>query len=132
MEARSFSQEKSQQLMRKVKEYKADLKKITEDSRQAQGAASGTCMPVIKAAFCLPLHQSHVHDRPARRLLSFYTHSLAFRTASLLSLAQSRRQSLLYGLLKRGAESGAYLIPTWQRLAQVQMNQLSGQSSQKV
>ncbi|DBA77306.1 TPA: hypothetical protein ACH3X2_000828 [Trebouxia sp. C0005] len=41
MEARSFSQEKSQQLMRKVKEYKADLKKITEDSRQAQGAASG-------------------------------------------------------------------------------------------
>ncbi|KAL3133184.1 hypothetical protein ABBQ38_007074 [Trebouxia sp. C0009 RCD-2024] len=42
MEARSFSQEKSQQLMRKVKEYKADLKKITEDSRQAQGAASGS------------------------------------------------------------------------------------------
>lgn len=41
MEARSFSQEKSQHLMRKVKEYKADLKKITEDSRQAQGAASG-------------------------------------------------------------------------------------------
>ena len=41
MEARSFSQEKSQQLMRKVKEYKADLKKITEDSRQAQGGASG-------------------------------------------------------------------------------------------
>lgn len=69
MEARSFSQEKSQQLMRKVKEYKADLKKITEDSRQAQGAASGICMPSIIAAFCLPLNQSHVHDRPASRLL---------------------------------------------------------------
>ena len=41
MEARSFSQEKSQQLMRKVKEYKADLKKITEDSKTAQGASSG-------------------------------------------------------------------------------------------
>ena len=41
MEARSFSQEKSQQLMRKVKEYKADLKKITEDSKAAQGASSG-------------------------------------------------------------------------------------------
>ena len=41
MEARSFSPDKSQQLMRKVKEYKADLKKITEDSRQAQGAAPG-------------------------------------------------------------------------------------------
>ena len=63
MEARSFSQEKSQQLMRKVKEYKADLKKITEDSRQAQGAASGICMLVTKAAFCLPLDQSHVHVR---------------------------------------------------------------------
>ena len=49
MEARSFSQEKSQQLMRKVKEYKADLKKITEDSRQAQGAASG----LIPAASCV-------------------------------------------------------------------------------
>ena len=61
MEARSFSQEKSQQLMRKVKEYKADLKKITEDSRQAQGAASGICMPVIKAAFRLHLNQSHDH-----------------------------------------------------------------------
>lgn len=46
MEARSFSQEKSQQLMRKVKEYKADLKKITEDSRQAQGAASGVTSAV--------------------------------------------------------------------------------------
>lgn len=43
MEARSFSQDKSQQLMRKVKEYKADLKKITDDSRQAQAAAGGTC-----------------------------------------------------------------------------------------
>ena len=42
MEARSFSQEKSQQLMRKVKEYKADLKKITEDSKQAQGSGSGS------------------------------------------------------------------------------------------
>lgn len=41
MEARSFSQEKSQQLMRKVKEYKADLKKITDDSRQAQAAGGG-------------------------------------------------------------------------------------------
>ena len=41
MEARSFSQEKSQQLMRKVKEYKSDLKKITEDSKAAQGSASG-------------------------------------------------------------------------------------------
>ncbi len=53
MEARSFSQEKSQQLMRKVKEYKADLKKITEDSRQAQGAASGICMPVINSCILL-------------------------------------------------------------------------------
>ena len=41
MEARSFSQDKSQQLMRKVKEYKADLKKITDDSKQAQGSAAG-------------------------------------------------------------------------------------------
>ncbi len=77
MEARSFSQEKSQQLMRKVKEYKADLKKITEDSRQAQGAASGICMPINIAAFCLPLHQSHVHDRLASRLLPLCTPSLA-------------------------------------------------------
>ncbi len=53
MEARSFSQEKSQQLMRKVKEYKADLKKINEDSRQAQGAASGICMPVINSCILL-------------------------------------------------------------------------------
>ena len=43
MEARSFSQDKSQQLMRKVKEYKADLKKITDDSRQAQAASGGMC-----------------------------------------------------------------------------------------
>lgn len=41
MEARSFSQEKSQQLMRKVKEYKSDLKKITEDSKAAEGSTSG-------------------------------------------------------------------------------------------
>ena len=129
MEARSFSQEKSQQLMRKVKEYKADLKKITEDSRQAQGAASGICMPIIFAAFCLPLHQNHAHDTPVSRLLSFCTPDLAFRTASLLSLAQSWRQSLLYGLLNWGE---AYLIPTWQRLAQVEFNQSSAQSSQQM
>ena len=129
MEARSFSQEKSQQLMRKVKEYKADLKKITEDSRQAQGAASGICMPIIIAVLCLPLHHSHVHGRPASRLLPFCKPSLAFMTASLLLLAQSRRQSLLYGLLNRGE---AYLTPTWHRLAQVKTNQSCAQSSQKV
>ena len=66
MEARSFSQEKSQQLMRKVKEYKADLKKITEDSRQAQGGASGTsaiCNRLshkLLSDLCLVITDKHV------------------------------------------------------------------------
>lgn len=41
MEARSFSQDKSQQLLRKVKDYQADLRKISDDFKQAQGGAGG-------------------------------------------------------------------------------------------
>ena len=41
MEARSFSQDKSQQLLRKVKDYQADLRKISDDFTQAQGGAGG-------------------------------------------------------------------------------------------
>lgn len=39
MEARSFSPDKSRQLLVKVKEYKADLAKLKEDAQKA--AASG-------------------------------------------------------------------------------------------
>ena len=42
MEARSFSQDKSQQLLRKVKDYQADLRKISDDFKQAQGGAGGS------------------------------------------------------------------------------------------
>ena len=41
MEARSFSQDKSQQLLRKVKDYQADLRKISDDFKQAQGGGGG-------------------------------------------------------------------------------------------
>ena len=39
MEARSFSPEKSRQMLAKVKEYKGDLAKLREDAKNA--AASG-------------------------------------------------------------------------------------------
>ena len=41
MEARSFSHDKSQQLLRKVKDYQADLRKISDDFKQAQGGGGG-------------------------------------------------------------------------------------------
>eukprot|EP00884_Botryococcus_braunii_P015254 jgi/Botrbrau1/2411/Bobra.0395s0040.2 len=41
MEARSFSAQKSQPLLSKVKEYKADLAKLREDVRGAAAASSG-------------------------------------------------------------------------------------------
>lgn len=41
MEARSFSAQKSQPLLLKVKEYKADLAKLREDVRGAATAVSG-------------------------------------------------------------------------------------------
>ena len=74
MEARSFSQEKSQQLMRKVKEYKSDLKKITEDSKAAQGSASGTllphCMHSIEFFFAKLLKHSLQSSRSCLNLIS--------------------------------------------------------------
>ena len=83
MEARSFSQEKSQQLMRKVKEYKADLKKITDDFRQAQAAGGGTMhtLPTVR--------MSHCTIRPVA-VLSFFT----FRPGVMMCQQAVQQQGL--------------------------------------